>query len=291
MVRARQPDLADFVVRDGLKIGYEVFGGGDPTVLLMPTWTIIHSRFWKFQVPYLSRRFRVITYDGPGNGRSDRTTDPDRYSADAYAADAVAVLEELGVDRAVVMGFSLGAAYGLRLAAIRPDMVSGLVFIGPSLPLSPLPLERQSIVDTYGEPYPEDVQGWGKYNRAYWYDHYDDFAEFFWSQCFGEPHSTKAREDAFGWTMEAGPEMLDAEGQRRPTSPEATKEMLAGLSCPLLVFHGTEDRISAYSNGSEAARIGNGSLISLRGSGHVPNVRDPVAVNLALRRFIERIPQ
>lgn len=53
MVRARQPDIDGFVDRDGVKLFYEVFGAdNDPTVLLMPTWSIIHSRFWRLQVPY-----------------------------------------------------------------------------------------------------------------------------------------------------------------------------------------------------------------------------------------------
>ena len=74
-MRARYPDDEGFVENNGVKIGYEVFGSGTPTLLLLPTWTIIHSRFWKLQVPYLARHFRVITFDGPGNGRSDRPLD------------------------------------------------------------------------------------------------------------------------------------------------------------------------------------------------------------------------
>ncbi len=123
-MRARQPDVEGVVERDGITLGYEVFGehlGVDgPTVLLLPTWTIIHARFWKLQVPYLARHYRVVVYDGPGNGRSGRTTDPSRYTFDAYAADAAAVLDECGVERAVAVGVSLGVPYGLRLAGLRP---------------------------------------------------------------------------------------------------------------------------------------------------------------------------
>lgn len=253
----------------------------------MPTWTIIHSRFWKFQVPYLSRFFRVITYDGPGNGRADRSTDPQRYSTDAYAADAHAVLEEFGVDRAVVIGLSLGAVYGLRLATLHPEAVAGLVLIGPALALTPPSPERASISDNYLKPYPPDVEGWGKYNLAYWYDHYEDFAEFFFGQCFNESHSTKAIDDAVGWAMESGPEILDAEGRARPAGTATAEEMLRSLACRLLVVHGTEDRIHPYSTGEEAARLGSGTMLALGGSGHLPNVRDPIVVNRALRRFIE----
>ena len=71
-MRACQPITDGYVERDGVKIFYEVFGDGEPTVLLLPTWSIVHSRHWKMQIPYLSRHCRVITFDGRGNGRSDR---------------------------------------------------------------------------------------------------------------------------------------------------------------------------------------------------------------------------
>ncbi len=301
-MRARYPDVTGAVERAGVTLGYEVFGEGPVTVLLLPTWTIIHSRFWKFQVPYLARRYRVITYDGPGNGRSDRVTDPFRYSADAYAADAKVVLDACGVDRAVVAGLSLGGQYGARLAFRHPERVAGLVLIGPALPLVPPSPERASIGMQFDKPYPENPRGWEKYNLAYWQDHYDDFAQFFFEQVFSEPHSTKPIEDSVGWAAETGPEVLAAEAFR-PRGVEGTNssvvtpeqairhwsEMLQALTCPVLVVHGTHDRIQPYESGVEAARITSGTLATFEGSGHMPNVRDPVRFNLVLRDFIERV--
>ncbi len=74
-MRACQPIRDGYVERDGIKIFYEVFGAGEPTVLLLPTWSIIHSRHWKMQIPYLARHCRIITFDARGNGRSDRPTE------------------------------------------------------------------------------------------------------------------------------------------------------------------------------------------------------------------------
>src|SRR5690242_3381827 len=54
-MRARYPDTDGYVERDGVKVFYEVYGNGDPTILLMPTWPIVHSRLWKGQVAYLAR--------------------------------------------------------------------------------------------------------------------------------------------------------------------------------------------------------------------------------------------
>jgi hypothetical protein len=63
-MRACLPDRDGYAERDGVKLFYEVFGEGEPTVVLLPTWSIIHSRHWKAQVPYLSRHFRVVTSTG-----------------------------------------------------------------------------------------------------------------------------------------------------------------------------------------------------------------------------------
>ena len=71
--------------------------------------------------------------------------------------------------------------------------------------------------------------------------------------------------------------------------PAPSAELVGSLDCPVLVIHGTKDRISPYSTAVEAARLTGGSLFTMEGSGHIPNVRDPVAVNLAMRDFIERI--
>ena len=68
----RYPDAEGFVERDGVRVFWERYGEGEPTVLLLPTWSIVHSRFWKAQIPYLARHCRVLTFDGRGNGRSDR---------------------------------------------------------------------------------------------------------------------------------------------------------------------------------------------------------------------------
>ena len=70
--RARYPDQEGYLERDGVRVFYEVYGSGEPTVFLLPTWSIIHSRHWKMQIPYLARHCRVVTFDGRGNGRSDR---------------------------------------------------------------------------------------------------------------------------------------------------------------------------------------------------------------------------
>ncbi len=304
-MRARLPDRQGHAVRDGLRLGFEVAGSGSPSVLLLPTWTIIHSRFWKMQVPYLARHYQVITYDGPGNGRSDRSTDPFRYDPDSYASDAVEVLDTCGVDRAVVVGLSLGAQYGISLAANHPERVAGLVLVGAALPLVPPQPERAAIGAAFHGPAPTKPRGWERYNLAYWHSHYEDFVQFFFEQVLSEPHSTKAIEDAVSWALDAGPEILEVEAARPPAGGGRSSEtidpdaesidhwagLLEALACPTLVIHGTEDRIHQHQVGLEAARLAGASMITMEGSGHMPNVREPVRFNLVLRDFIEGVKE
>ena len=133
MTRAREPDTSGFVERDGVRIAYEVFGSGEPTVLLLPTWSIIHSRHWKMQIPYLARHCRVLTFDGRGNGGTDRP--PSGYGEREFAADALAVMDATGTERAALVSLSMGAQRALVLAGEHPDRVEAAVFLCPSVPL------------------------------------------------------------------------------------------------------------------------------------------------------------
>src|SRR5215207_10380944 len=92
-MRAKLPREDGFVESNGVKLFYEVYGDGPDTMVFPPPWAIVHSRLYKAQVPYFSERFRCITYDPRGNGRSDRPTDVEAYSLDNYVADALAVMD------------------------------------------------------------------------------------------------------------------------------------------------------------------------------------------------------
>ena len=67
--RAREPDERGFATAgDGLRLYWEIHGGGSTTIVLLPPNPISHSRIWKAQVHYLARHHRVVVYDGRGNG-------------------------------------------------------------------------------------------------------------------------------------------------------------------------------------------------------------------------------
>ncbi len=280
--RARYPDVAGTVERDGVRLGYEVYGDGEPTVLLLPTWSIVHSRHWKAQIPYLSRHARVVAFDGRGNGRSDRPQEPAAYDARELAADALAVLDVTETSRAVLVSLSLGSQQALLLAAEHPGRVAGAFFVGPSLPITPGHPGR--AVGGLEDELDTD-EGWGKFNAHYWRRDYRGFLEFFFAQCLPEPHSSKQREDCIGWGLDTDAETLIATALHRWLEPAEIAELAAGVRCPVLVVHGDDDRISPLSRGAAVAEQTGGTLVALEGSGHLPHARDPVKVNLLLRDF------
>ncbi len=81
-------------VRDGVRLAWARYGQRRAsTVVLLPTWSMVDSRFWKAQVGYLARHFRVVTFDGRGCGGSDRPTGGPAYTDEEFAADVMAVLD------------------------------------------------------------------------------------------------------------------------------------------------------------------------------------------------------
>ncbi len=290
-MRAREPDADGFAERDGVKLFYEVFGEANaPTVVLLPTWSIIHSRFWKAQVPYLARRFRVVTFDGRGSGRSDRPTGAPAYVNEEYAADTVAVMDATGTDHATLVTLSCGAAWSVHVAATHPDRVAGLFAMAPSCGLGVAAPEREQYV---WDAELDTTEGWAKYNRRNWLEgDYDEFLRFFFGRMFPERHSTKQIEDCVAWGHEIEPATLvDTTAGRlgcdgavcQPLEP-----LCAQVRCPVVVVHGSDDRIRPHAVGERLAELTGGSLVTIEGGGHGPQGRDPVVVNRLIKDFVDR---
>jgi pimeloyl-ACP methyl ester carboxylesterase/predicted glycosyltransferase len=288
--RARYPDAQGFVERDGMRLFYEVYGEGEQTLFLIPTWSLVHSRHWKMQIPYFARHFRVLTMDGLGNGRSDRCRDQQRYGAAEFARDCLAAMDASGTERAVMVSLSRGAQYQLELERLAPDRVAGAAFIGPMFPYTPshwsLVLHPR-LLSRFQRPLPV-YRWWARMNAVHWRENYPEFAEWFISRCLPEPHSTKAIEDGVGWALDTDPETLIAtaygeiHGDRR-----RLRELAQKMDCPVLVVQGDRDRITPARDGRSLARLSDGKLEMVRGAGHFPHARKPVQVNLALRDFAE----
>jgi len=283
--RALEPGDGGFAESGGVRIAYEVFGSGPETVLLLSPWAVIHSRFWKLQVPYLARHFRVVTYDARGNGRSDRPQTPDAYGQRITAGDALAVMDAAGVDDAVVVCHCAPAGAALLLAVEHPERVRGAVFMSPALPITP-PLPERTGHD-FNAVLPK-YEGWAKTNRHHWAEDYRDYLEFFFGRCFDEPHSTKPIEDAVGWGLETTPETLIATLGSPGLDVAEIHDLMARLTCPTLVTQSSDDRLIPPDRGAAFAAATGAELVELGAEGHGPNARHPVRFNELLEDFAAR---
>jgi pimeloyl-ACP methyl ester carboxylesterase len=284
--RARYPDRTGFVERTGVRSFFEVYGDGDPAILFVPTWSIVHARIWKAQIPWFAGRHRVITFDAVGNGRSDRPPVAEAYAERALAEDIIRVLDETATERAILVSLSLGAQRSLVAAAGHPDRVTGVVFIAPAVPLG-------KRLPGRGLPFDEPLdieEGWARYNAHSWRRDYAGFLEFFFGQAFTEAHSTKQTEDAVGWGLETDPETLILTEHAPGLSRDETLALCGRIRCPVLVIQGSDDSITGPQRGIElAAAIPGARLEIIEGGGHIQNARDPVRTNLLLRDFIRAL--
>ena len=123
-----------FTVRDGLKLHYRDYpgGSGQPPLLCLHGLTRNSRDFAEFAARY-SPRFRVIALDFRGRGRSDYDPLRSRYTPLTYASDVVQLLDELGLDRAIFVGTSLGGLVTMTMAAMAPSRIAASILndIGP----------------------------------------------------------------------------------------------------------------------------------------------------------------
>ena len=108
-------------------VSYTVDGPADAPVVVLSNSLGATRGMWDPQVPALAERYRVVTYDTRGHGESPAPTGP--YSIDDLTDDLVALLDEVGAERAHVVGLSIGGMIGIRLAARNPERVHRLAVL------------------------------------------------------------------------------------------------------------------------------------------------------------------
>lgn len=110
---------------NGCTLHYEVAGDGPPLLMLHGLGS--SSRDWEYQLPELSRRYRLIMPDCRGFGRSDHPPGP--YSIKGFAEDMRGLLQALGVERPHVLGYSMGGAIAFQMAVAHPEAVRSLIIV------------------------------------------------------------------------------------------------------------------------------------------------------------------
>jgi pimeloyl-ACP methyl ester carboxylesterase/predicted glycosyltransferase len=294
--RARYPDDQGYIERDGVRVFYEVYGSGEPTILFCPTWTLVHSRVWKMQIPYLARHHRVVVFDPRGNGKSDRPPDIEAYAESEFARDALDVLDATGTEQAIVVGLSRGTQRALLLAAEHPERVLGVVLIGPWFPASrSLGGVRYRVmfhpwVRSMFTRRPISTRSWAKVNAVHFRRDFRDFVEWFAGMATSEAHSTKGFDDIVGWGLETDPDTLAMTVLAEAAAPVTRRDQLAlarRVQGPVLVISGEKDKVTSHADARALAKATGGKLVAIEGGDHLPEGRQPVTVNLAIREFVD----
>lgn len=285
-MRAALPNYEGTVDRDGVKLHYEIYGDGPETILFIPTWMLVHSRSYKTQIPYFSDRYRCITWDPRGNGKSDKPTNPEAFGQGQYVGDALAILDATGTKSAIIFGYSQSGPTCAILAAYHGDRVRAVVTIGTHTPL--VPRFEHNSEDAYNSIV-ENPEGWGKYNRNYWQSNLKDFAKFFSKQIFIEPHSTKHCDDVCDWSEGTTGEVLAASMVAPYAGPyELGKAAYQRITCPMLVVHGRLDPIAPLAASQKIADLTGCEFIVFDKAGHAPHSRYPAKFNLLMRDFLNK---
>ena len=254
-----------YVYRPGAKLFYQATGAGEPDVVLCPpSQPAMYSRMWKYQVPYLSRYFRVVTLDPRGNGRSDRP--PTGYDFATRYDDLEAVVAEAARPPFALVAFTCAALQAVRYVVEHPERVSHLVVIGAQYAQSlPQPFEEKVAAVIRG-----DFEGWRRRLLA---------------NFFPEPHSLRGIEDGVAWAGEGDPAIFVE--VLRQLERDNVHELLGRVQTPTLLLHGTRDRIVPYSHGRKFADAVPGArLVTFEGSGHGLPGREMVKVNHLVRDFV-----
>ncbi|KJS32733.1 MAG: hypothetical protein VR64_05445 [Desulfatitalea sp. BRH_c12] len=111
------------VTVNGCDLYYEIHGQGDPLVMIMGLRRNI--AWWHLQIPFLAKHFQVIAFDNRGAGRSDKPAMA--YSTRLFADDTAALMDALGIEKAHILGISMGGYIAQELTINHPHKVTDLV--------------------------------------------------------------------------------------------------------------------------------------------------------------------
>jgi 3-oxoadipate enol-lactonase len=259
---------------NGIQIDYADSGGHGPAVVLSHGYLMDASMF-DAQVAALAPEYRVITWDQRGHGG---TPAPGPFSYWDSARDALALLDHLEVEQAVLGGMSQGGFLSLRAAMLAPQRVRGLVLIdsqaGTEAEASRPAYEQlqQTWLDQGPGPVQEIVAaiilGPGQ-----WDGWYDKWAEQYARMAPGDLGQ-------LNWPFRCLMDRDDITGR------------LGEVSCPALIVHGTEDAAIPLARAEQMrdALAGPTTFTVIDGAPHASNVTHPDAVNAEIVNFLHGLP-
>jgi pimeloyl-ACP methyl ester carboxylesterase len=266
--------------RDGVSFYYEDHGRGDPLLLIMGLGGNIH--FWEFQIPVLAEKYRTIAFDNRGAGRSAKPRGP--YTIQMLADDAVAILDALHVERAHVLGISMGGMIAQDLVLRYPQRVGALVlactFARPDEATKKMSAEGSAMMGLGGgDPAAVDVKQVWKFMMSVILSPEFIQREKPWLRSLLE------RAQSYGFSVEAF--LAQAAAVMNHDAADRLKEVKA----PTLVITGTNDMLVPPHHSDELARLIPGAeLQRMDGGTHGFNVERKEEFNRSVLEFLSRHP-
>lgn len=257
----------------GGDLAYDVRGSG-PTVICVPGMGDLRGQYRYLAPALLSAGFRVVTLDLRGHGES--SVGWGDYTVSAVGGDLLALIRHLGGGPAVVIGNSMAAGAGVWAAAEAPQLIRGLVLIGPAVHGDMGLLFRLLVRVLFSRPW--GSAAWLRYFKTLFPSRLPDD----W-----ERYSKALRKNL------AEPGRLEALNAMMNASKREAELRLGKAKVPALIVMGSRDpdfRKPAEEAGWVASRVG-GVVRIVEGAGHYPHVELPDTTGPVITEFLEALPE
>jgi pimeloyl-ACP methyl ester carboxylesterase len=265
------------VKANDIKIYYEMMGSGKPLVLISglgyPLWQ------WHKMVPYLAEHFQVITFDNRGVGQSDKPAGP--YSAQMLAADTAGLLDALGIEKATIIGHSMGGFVAQAMALDFPEKVGELIlcstnFGGPNhVPVTP---EAFAVLsDATSDPLTRFTNGLKVSTAPGWADVHPNIVKEWVDWRVANP-------------IEPGPYQAQmAIGLALMSEEAAFENKLPNISVPTLILFGAHDKVVPPENAELLQKQVRGSQTAIiPDAGHFFPIEVPEAASQIVIDFLDK---
>ena len=265
---------------DGIELYYEEHGTGTPVVFCHEF--AGDHRSWAPQVRFFARRYATVTFSARGYPPSSVPTDDASYSEERHVEDVYALIKHLGIEKAHIVGLSMGGNVTLKLGLAHPEVCRSLVVAGAGFG-STNPeefragaqetadlLERVGMVE-FGETY-----GHGPSRLRFEQKDPHGFAEML-AQL--KEHST----------VGSALTMRNVQGKRKTVYDVAGQ--LPNLQVPTLIISGDEDELALEPALLMKRKIPNSGLLIVPKTGHTVNLEEPALFNQAVLDFISAVDQ
>jgi len=262
------------IATDGAEIAYDVWGRRDGEPLLMIQGLGTDSRGWALQRMAMGRRFRCYAPDNRGTGQSAKPPGP--YDLNQMALDALAVLDAEGVERAHVMGASMGGVIAQIIGVLHPDRVSSLVLACTACQHHEW---RRELLQEWADAVGERGMGALGPDAMHW------LIGPRLRRRFGVWLNLLAR-----LVLQSGPEPFIAQVQAILDAPDEIRAELVNVTAPTLVITGSQDALTPVGDAEEIAELIPGARLEiLPGAAHGLMAEAPNTYNDIVLKFLTAV--